>query len=68
MVCRGKQTSVSLKEVFRRMRDCIAKPNEFILSPVGWGLDLISLECVLTRVIKSRTSKSKSQGLRTFNL
>lgn len=40
------------------MCECLAKTNELILSPVGKVLDLNSLECVLTRVIKS-----KSEGL-----
>lgn len=35
------------------MHEWVAKTNELILSPVGKVLDLNTLECVLTRVIKS---------------
>lgn len=62
-MCRGKQTSVSQKEILKRTYEYIAKTNELILSPVGKILDLNSLECVLTRAIKSWTSKSNSKGM-----
>lgn len=52
---RGKQTSVSWKEIFKRMHEWVAKTNDLILSPVAKVLDLNTLECALTRVIKSMT-------------
>lgn len=37
------------------MHEWVAKTNNLILSPVAKVLDLNTLECLLTRVIKSMT-------------